>query len=236
MQIQSSFKDYYDGAVSTGIDKTIIYKRSNSEVQLEDGFFIDDLPQHFPDNFGREVYINGMSHPDRQYCKWMIIGFCGVYYVAVFNTMPDDVKTHSMAYFGEDILKLDWQERKSSRKFVHPKVIIEQMLKQWHLKTDNDLFFKFNSPIFVKEIQHSLSKYEWKNKQLYLNKFEINPNLNNYQFYKVQDAFTAFQALQSYISGVLGTKENQIIEVSNKDKIVKAGFDLKTSFRKDKEK
>jgi hypothetical protein len=50
------------------------------------------------------------------------------------------------------------------------------------------------------------------------------------------DAFTAFQSIQSYISGILGTKENDIIEISNNSKIVKAGFDLKTSFRKDKKK
>ena len=69
-----------------------------------------------------------------------------------------------------------------------------------------------------------------------IEKFEVNPNLNNYKFFKAHDTFTAFQNLQSYISGVLGTKENDIIEVSNKSKIIKAGFDLKTSFRKEKKK
>ena len=69
-----------------------------------------------------------------------------------------------------------------------------------------------------------------------LEKFEINPNLNNFKFFKVQDTFTAFQSLQTYVSGVLGTKENDIIEIDNISKIVKAGFDLKTSFRKDKKR
>ena len=46
----------------------------------------------------------------------------------------------------------------------------------------------------------------------------------------------AFQLIQSYISGVLGAKENDIIEVDNTSKILKVGFDLKTSFRKDKQK
>jgi hypothetical protein len=38
--------------------------------------------------------------------------------------------------------------------------------------------------------------------------------------------------VQSYVSDVLGGSENPTIEVSNAIKIVKAGFDLKTSFKK----
>ncbi len=91
MLIQSNFKDYYDSAVNIGIDKTIIYKRTTSEIQLDEGFFIDGLPQHFPDDLGPERYLNGKSFADRNYCKWMIIGFCGVYYVGVFNTKADGV-------------------------------------------------------------------------------------------------------------------------------------------------
>jgi hypothetical protein len=236
MLIQSSFKDYYDSAANSGIDKTIVYKRETTQILLDEGFFIDGLPEHFPDELDDEEFTKGQSHPDREYCKWMIIGFCGQYYVAVFNTLPDNVKQHTMVYFGEEILALDWQKPKSFWRYEHPKKVIEQILREWHLKKDDNLFFKLHAPIFAKEIQHSLSKYEWKNKALYLNKFEVNPNLDNYKFFKVQDAFTAFQNIQSYVSGVLGSKENDTVEISNNSKIIKAGFDLKTSFRKDKKK
>lgn len=236
MLIQSSFKDYYDSAASSGIDKAIVYKRETAQLQLEQGFFIEGMPQHFPDDFEDEEFTKGRSHPDREYCKWMIIGFCGKYYLSVLNTLAENEKKHSIAYYGDEILALNWQKPKSFWRYEHPKKVIEQMLHQWHLKKDGDLFFKLNSPVFVKEIQHSLSKYELKNKPLYLNQFEINPNLNNYQFYKMQDVFSAFQSIQSYISGVLGTTENDMIELSNNSKIIKAGFDVKTSFRKSKRK
>jgi hypothetical protein len=236
MLIQSSFKDYYDSAAGSGVDKSIVYKRETSQLQLQQGFFTDGLPQYFPDDLGEEKYLNGQSFQDRNYCKWMIIGFCGVYYLGVFNTTANNSKVHTMAYYGEDILALDWQPVKTFWKYEHPKKMIGQMITQWHLKKEDELFFKLNTPVFAKEIQHSLSKYEQKNKDLYLGNFEVNPKLDNYKFFKVQDAFTAFQSLQSYISGVLGTKENDTIEVSNNSKIIKAGFDLKTSFRKDKKK
>lgn len=234
MIIQSTFKDYYDGAASMGIDKTVVYKRTTSEKQLEEGFFIDGLPQHFPDKLGQERYLNGQSFADRNYCKWMIIGFCGVLHVAVFNTLADGDKKHTIAYFGEEILEIDWQQKQNFWRYDHPKKVAEEAVKMWHLKEETSLFANLNTPIFAKEILHSLSPYEWKNKELYLNKFEINPNLSNFQFYKAVDVVTAFQSLQSYISGVLGTKENDVVEVSNKTKIVNAGFDLKISFRKDK--
>ena len=47
MLIQSTFKDYYDSASSIGIDKTIVYKRTISEVQLDDGFFYRWFAQIF---------------------------------------------------------------------------------------------------------------------------------------------------------------------------------------------
>jgi hypothetical protein len=236
MLIQSSFKDFYDGAASSGVDTSIIYKRETGSVQLDDGFFIDGLPEHFPDDLGEERYFGGRSLRDREYCKWVIIGFCGQYHLAVVNTLHDNVYQHSMAYYGEEILELEWHKVRSIWRRDDPKIIIKQMIQQWHLKRDSKYFAQLNTLIFVKQIQPGLSKYEWKNKQLYLEKFEVNPNLNNYKFYKVQDAFSAFQFIQTYISGVLGTKENDIIEVSNESKILKAGFDLKTSFRKDKKK
>ena len=234
MLIQSTFKDYYDSAASIGIDKTIVFKRTTSEVQLEDGFFMDGLPRYFPDDLPDEYFPISQSHPDRNYCKWMIIGFCGVYHVAVFNTLAESNNKHTMAYYGEDILALDWKKEKGFWRYPEPKITIQNLLNLWHLKQESKFFFELNTPIFAKEILQSLSKYQQNNKQLYLEKFELNPNLNKYQFYKEIDTVTAFQNIQSYISGVLGTKENDTIEVSNESKIIKAGFDLKTSFRKDK--
>ena len=46
------------------------------------------------------------------------------------------------------------------------------------------------------------------------------------------DTFTAFQEIQMYISGVLGTGEKEIIEVEDKYKIPQHGFN-KWSFRRE---
>lgn len=59
-----------------------------------------------------------------------------------------------------------------------------------------------------------------------------NPPLGDLGFYRVLDAFTAYQELAMFIGGVLGGKSPKMVEVDNKTKIHKAGFD-EHSFRKE---
>ena len=55
------------------------------------------------------------------------------------------------------------------------------------------------------------------------------------EFYKVIDAFTAFQEISMFIGGVLGIGEKEIVEIEDKYKIGQHGFD-KWSFRKEPSK
>ena len=66
-------------------------------------------------------------------------------------------------------------------------------------------------------------------------KFFINPNLKNYEFYKIFDTFQAFQEIQMFLGGVLGAGEKNIIEVEDKYKIAGHGFN-KWSFRRESKK
>jgi hypothetical protein len=240
MLIKSSFKDYYDVAASAGVDTSVVYIRETQPIQLEDAFFSDHLPAYFPDNLGgiREDDYSEKAiflHNQKRHCQFTIIGFCGRLYVGLFVDIHTPKELYQFAYFGEDILTLVWSKNKRNR-FPSEFSAVENCVKRWHGKQD-DLFFKqLKAPIFSVDIRHPLTRYETKNVGLYMPKFSVNTPLSIFQFYKVFDPYSAFQAVQSYVSGVLGGSENPMIEVSNTTKIVKAGFDLKTSFRKDKEK
>lgn len=63
----------------------------------------------------------------------------------------------------------------------------------------------------------------------------INPRLSDLQFQKKYEANTAFQKLDSCICGTLAYPQNELIEVSNEQKILKHGFDPIYGFRKRKE-
>jgi hypothetical protein len=240
MLIKSSFKDYYDAASGTGIDTSIIYTRETRQMQIENAFF-EDVPTYFPDDMD-EIREDDYSDESialmnqKSYCQFSIIGFCGTLYVGLFNTKAnakDIHEPHRLAYFGADIKALNWSKNKR-KNHTSDLTQIENVLEKWHEKQDDALFKLFNAPIFTVNIRQNLLKYEQKNWVLYTPNFRLNGPLSIFQFYKAIDPYSAFQSLQSYISGVLGEDTNPMIEVSNNTKIVKAGFDLKTSFRKDK--
>ncbi len=52
------------------------------------------------------------------------------------------------------------------------------------------------------------------------------------QFTRVKDAFTAKQEIAQYIGGVLPANQRPTVELTDLDRVQKAGFDKKTSFRK----
>lgn len=60
----------------------------------------------------------------------------------------------------------------------------------------------------------------------------INPQLKAFGFQKMKGPFEAYQEIDSFISGVLGTSGPQPIETSNINRLEAKGFDRITSFRK----
>lgn len=60
-------------------------------------------------------------------------------------------------------------------------------------------------------------------------------DLSEFQFWKAVDAFQTFQMISMWVGGVLPRQGNPAVEiVDDQVKIHKAGFDLKTSFRRPK--
>jgi hypothetical protein len=237
MIIHSNFKDYYDVSASFGIDSSVVFQRQTAFLQLENGYFLDNLPQHFPDDLGE---IEESDYSDaaiilrnkKTFAQFFVLGFCGKLHVAAVSSKHENTPQHEIAYFGEAIAALDWSAKPRNRR-PSPRQIISEMLRLFHGKQDMDVFKWLNTPLFLTEIRPPLTRYETKNLGLYAPNFEINPCLKNYQFYKEKDPFSAFQEIQGFISGVLGQKqEHSVVEISNNSKILKAGFDVKTSFRK----
>ena len=60
---------------------------------------------------------------------------------------------------------------------------------------------------------------------------KFNVKLSDYDFYKKFDTYTAYQELDMWISGILSYPQNIMLEVDDKIKVTKHGFDNKYSFR-----
>ena len=80
-----------------------------------------------------------------------------------------------------------------------------------------DIFVKYNTPIFVYYCSNS-------------SEIILNPKLIDIKFTDLFDAFTAFQEIEMFISGVLANNEKPLSIIDEKYRQQQRGFD-KWSFR-----
>lgn len=239
--INKGVKDYYDGVVGTmGIDKTIVYDR---EVQE---FFKDKIPKLFSDknsfwkdrkkqSFTNIGYYNIKKEHQKKYDDnaFFIIGFCGKLYIGW--KLYKEFKKPNVIGFNEltTTITYDFELIKT---LLEPHSFHGNLEDSYnYAKTFNalDIFRELKVPIFVYDNDFNRGSIG-KNYNRTNPRFTLNANLAEYEFYKVFDAFQAFQEIQMFMGGVLGSGEKEIIEVADKYKITQHGFD-KWSFRKQSE-
>lgn len=225
MIIKSDFIDYYDSSISViGFDKTVIFPRVENTVKVPISKVNIEIPGYCVFKFKGE-FKNLVSR---------VIGFCGkIYCVFTFN---------DKIYYGQEIFELIEQIEKDEIKYLElwsskyykgrekRKKLRKQFtsfVSQYHEKERLDLFRHLNCAYFL---VLEYSSWAWNPIDVC-----IYPQLKQYRFGKIFPSNICYQEIEMFLSGFLGNKEPEMIEVSDKDKILQYGFDLKTSFRKDKQ-
>jgi hypothetical protein len=232
MRIISKFHDYYDTVSTYGMDLTCIYKRK--EITFEDdtveykevlgtlrNYGNDDL-RIFPRYYDEKVFT--LSY----YC---VILFCGgVYPLTVFKYKNKYFHYYDIATLHKDIMRYGSKEIKkewlNKKRFYFNRNITRRRAE--NLLNINipentliDLHHKYKSPILMYDGDYS--------------RFIINPNLKKYKFYRVKDAYTTYQDISMFLGGILGGTENKIVELSDRERKEKHGFN-EWSFRKPPER
>lgn len=218
MKIISDFKDYYDSAIGFGgIDNSIIYNRKTIEINDEsymEPFIIDKLSKfRYWSKFGIKPNFD-----DFNYYSINIIGFCGKFYLCLKIKYLDG--TESVIWNEDKISELliddSWKKKPTNKN-------IKSLLDKIKNYNNLEIFRKYNSPYFVLES----TRVSWNYRRIIpdSDKLIVNPNLNNYKFQNKFEPYSAFQEIEMFISGVLGTSENKIIEIEDKYKIQSHGFD-----------
>ena len=233
MYIISKFKDYYDGVVGTmGIDKTLVYERKIIEIEdskkmLKEfrGFrnWNDIHKNHFL-NIG-QADTNSKKYENNNF---FIIGFCGKLYLGWKFEYKVNV----------------WNNRKIVE-VIKTDIIYGYKNAKKHLKTnfwrsnlndDVEYVMKYDPINMFRELGAPIFIYDSDNRSPRKSDIMIiNPILKEWEFYKVMDSFAAFQEISMFIGGVLGIDEKEIIEIEDKYRIAKHGFD-KWSFRREPSK
>ncbi len=214
MRLHTDFHDYYDNAVGYGVDENVHYNRlaKKVEIQVKSQF---DFPRH--SNAG-------------------LLGFCGQIYP--FMELKKSNQKYAWEYDEEDykIIELfycysfeQYENKMSEWGDFSPnfgyqdhsrKIKLKQFFVDWNFQND-ELFLEHKAPIWI-------SKFDGSE----INGI-LNPRLKDYGFDRVKDSFTTFQEISMYLSNIL-VEQKEVAVIEDKYRIEQHGFDLKTSFRREK--
>lgn len=213
MKLHSNFHDYYDTAIGYGIDNSVHYKRHTKEVEIK---------------FNGKLPVSTQFQTDYYRVTRILIGFCGeLFPVVKFEKLGDNHNVIDCLYiYTVDELPAELfqtsEQSKSHRKYFSG--YMQRSLKQFLAdgrKHDDRLFLEYKTPIWASDLVDEFPR------------FILNPKLEQYQFFRIKDAFTAFQEISMYLSNFL-LEQKEIASVEDKYRIEQHGFDSKISFRKEK--
>jgi hypothetical protein len=219
MKLHTDFHDYYDNAVGYGIDEKVHYNRFTKEVEMR-----VPVKQNHPTFFRHAIYL---------------LGFCGqIYPIVEVQTENDDreVIRRRFAYNFDELVEFEKEKHEYNKlnrqnswyRFSpsyygfsnHEKHKITQIFTDWKWQ-DDKLFLEHKVPIWVKKLDQ------------YNQTAIINPKLKDYGFDRISDSFVTFQEISMYLSNIL-VEQKDVVKIEDKYRIEQHGFDLKTSFRKEK--
>lgn len=207
MRIVSKFQDYYDGVQSYGIDKTLVYVRHVKELLSPIDF-----------------WKNRWRSEEADY-NIKVIGFCGKIYT-LFEVLKNGKIIH-LETLEELLLRLKDEYKREMSDWALKG--LEEVIEQTKLESIKNIFIEHNTPIFV--IDDSWTSIDEMGYSYHSAKLAINPCLKEYKFYRIFDAYQAYQEIGMFLGGVLPRKEPDTIEVNEACKVRQKGFDS-WSFRK----
>lgn len=212
MRIISRFHDYYDVVMKSGMDREVVYVRERKDIVLDDNCGIDFSTRNASSN---------------HVVNTVLLGYCGqifkVYTVKVSWSFGDRLYVFHKYDEFEEFMRIN--SLGSSYDFRANRWWPGQYARFEKFDTSKllDLFHKYQTPLFIVSYEH-----HWRSKSKAT--ITLGPSLKDLEFARVKDPFTAYQDIFQYVAGVLNRPENKMVEISDKDKVHKHGFD-KWSFR-----
>ena len=240
MKILSKHHDYYDSVLKHGQDFSLIYKREKIEIPDKNWFFtfenFTSAKNHNPKPRIFYTYYSTWSRGNIEY-SCFLVGFCGKIYPGVSYkfTPPGQTWEKTIHGFTYDILEINYlmqqaklERRKDIKKGRRSNSGWQDDFEKIETFFNQDfsilerIFFDYKVPTFVIKCP---SDYYGREGTFYLNE-----ELKEYNFQSIVPHMQAFQQIEQYLSGVIGAEGPILYELTDKEKITKAGFD-KWSFR-----
>ena len=239
MKIISKFKDFYDYKVTKyGVDEKLVYTRK-TYCEYFQSFFRDiNIDYRISEDDFNKNFKNDIKPIDEKNIHKIL--FIGEKLIHLFFT-ENGVYTHFDAkkldvskgtyqsYYSKEITFNDGRifEITTDFGYAWDKLFSYDRKKFFSSMRIDKSDIIFNEPmILIEDFGKSYNKNLKYHRPLY--KFTYNPNLSQMEVYI--DADFVWQSLVEFLSNKRSEKEISP-EVSNENKIISKGFDLKTSFR-----
>jgi hypothetical protein len=252
VKIISKFRDYYDSAQMYGQgDNTLIYLRDQAEG--ENPLNVSDDIASFLCRYTHElndaprVMFKGQAY--RIFLYDLTLVFCGKVYPRACAEVYADVppacsQQHVLTVWGE---RVDLVEGEARAKMGFP----PRPVPKWKIFDDPrdeakfqenlaranalpwaDIHQEYGAPVlsFVKKETYNGGR--WSRKTM----VQRNPVLADAHFAAIMPPTTCYQEIEMYLGGILSRPTKPMVQLTDKDLIKKAGFDVVTSFRRPKEK
>lgn len=249
MRIISKFHDYYDSVMVHGQDESCLYLRKTVDYDLRQKntpALIKDIkdlidkhskkPRHEWGNREQNIWRIGTVHTKYSEYKWdtFNILFCGKLYkgISINRTSKSRDITHlfsETAYFYDTESVKAYMEKQSI-----PNKIIDSIWRKKKTKlldVVNNYFSAITQPDINWMIANKVICVLDKESADRADTITVNPCLRKMHFYKMFEAYSAFQELDMWVSGTLAYPQNEMVEVADKYKIIGHGFDEKYGFR-----
>jgi len=230
MLIISKYHDYYDHVQQAGVDKRVVLLREMKEIDVPNGLKFSNMQLASIDERGNRVasynFISGRVFR----LEWLF--FCGKAYPKIFSFDKEynsDV-FHNIKFYST--LEEAEQDIPPSAHYFNSKnwntgMILAHQVREilsMPREIDANVFQKLKAPYFVYKRRDSSVRYGDKGKVITF------PVLKDYTPFLNLDAYSTYQEIEMYCSGVMGVGEPEIIEVSDISKRDSKGFD-KFSFK-----
>lgn len=228
MKIISKLFDYYDKVGAYGVDD-IYYKRVRERFEFkasERGWTSNQLRDYHM-WYDTDEYEWG--HNTIQGYHLFLIGFCGDFYPCINvryrkDSTPDKIFYDPEKFYNEVTTYGYPRGQFGDNQKLKFKQSVNEFFDARQYQKYANAFVDYNCPIF------SIRLTDTGKTELFTNII-----LKDFNFQKAVDPYSAYQRISSYISGVLGTKEHELVQISDLSMRDKKGFD-KWSFKKQKTK
>lgn len=251
MRIISKFQDYYDSALAFGHDEHVVFERKESEYIMiqnsypaEYDFMLPTLGTRGSRN--RWVSNRRTSNYDTNgrgfefVYRPFTVAFCGKLYPGI------EIKYRKGGYMGEWSSSFAYDFESYGNLFLKYGLAFteERRKRRWSWESNRRGSPKCAEDVdeyFKRTGEDHISFFADKRKPIAVCKqgedigsnpvLRFNSALSNVAFYKVFDAYTTFQELDMFLSGVMTRDGNPMAGISDKDLRDKKGFD-DMSFKK----